>query len=123
MKNKLVQGTDRVAQPFIYVSEFDLVDEDIQECIKVLGFDEVLYGIGFDKNHHYVETDSFYEIIECTHKTRTGKTVTGKRYTGYERVDEDWILNGLPSDEAKIAARKDNSYIAEIRNLSKRSKY
>ena len=122
MTNKLVQGNDIVAAPPIFISEYDLQDEDIQVCIEALGLEEVLYQIGFDKERWYNETNTFYEILDCEHKTRCGKIVKGKRYTGHERLDSDWILNGLPSEDAKVASKKDRSFISEIRNLSKRSR-
>ena len=110
---------DKVGSPCIFISSHDLADEDIQVCIEALGLEEVLYQIGFDKEHWFSESDSFYEIMECKHKTRTGKIVTGKRYSAYERLDSNWLNSGLASEEAKMMARKDRSYLQEIRNLSK----
>lgn len=116
------KGNDKVGSPPIYVSEHDLADEDIQVCIEALGLEEVLYQIGFDKEHWYNETDSFYEVLECKHKTRTGKVVDGKRYSGHERLDDGWLNSGLASSEAKDAARADLSYLKEIKSISKRSR-
>lgn len=116
------KGNDKVGSPPIYVSEHDLADEDIQVCIEALGLDEVLYQIGFDRERWVNGTDSFYEVLECKHKTRTGKVVDGKRYSGHERMDKAWLESGLASEEAKMMARKDRSYLAEIRNLSKQAR-
>ena len=121
MTNKLVQGNDIVAAPPIFVSEYDLKDEDIQVCIEALGLEEVLYQIGFDKEHWFGETNNFYEIMECKHKTRSGKVVEGKRFSGYERLDSNWLNSGLASEEAKMMARCDRSYLQAIREISKRS--
>lgn len=118
-KTQTPVGNDKVGNPPIFISEHDLADEDIQVCIEALGLEEVLYQIGFDKEHWFSETDSFYEVLECKHKTRTGKVVTGKRYSAYERLDSDWLNSGLASEEAKMMARRDRSYLQEIRNLSK----
>ena len=118
-KTQTPVGNDKVGNPPIFISEHDLADEDIQVCIEALGLEEVLYQIGFDKEHWFSETDSFYEIMECTHKTRTGKVVDGKRFSGCERLDRAWLNSGLASEEAKMMARKDRSYLQEIRNLSK----
>ena len=116
------KGNDFVGSPCIYISEYDLADEDIQLCIEALGLEEVLYQIGFDKEQHYNETGTFYEILECKHKTRTGKVVQGKRFSGSERMDEAWLNSGMASEDAKMLARCDRSYLAEIRTLSKRSR-
>ena len=116
------KGNDKVGSPSIYISAHDLEDEDIQVCIEALGLEEVLYQIGFDKEHWFGETNNFYEIMECTHKTRTGKVVTGKRFSGHERLDRAWLESGLASEDAKVMARCDRSYLAEIRTLSKRSR-
>ena len=121
-KLKAPKGTDNLASPPIYVSEYDLQDEDIQVCIEALGLEEVLYQIGFDKNHWIGETNNFYEVMECTHRTRTGKVVTGKRYVSVERLDEAWLNSGLASSEAKDASRADLSYLKEIKAISKRSR-
>ena len=115
------KGNDKLGSPAIYISEHDLADEDIQVCIEALGLEEVLYQIGFDKEHWYNETNSFYEVLECKHKTRTGKVVNGKRYSGHERTDRAWLESGLASEEAKMLSRCDHSYLAEIRKISQRS--
>lgn len=122
MTNKLPKGSDKLAAPSIFISEYDLQDEDIQVCVEALGLEEVLYQIGFDKNHWIGETNNFYEVMECTHRTRTGKVVTGKRYMSVERLDDEWLNSGLASSEAKDAARADLSYLKEIKAISKRSR-
>ncbi|MGB4896926.1 MAG: hypothetical protein WBP57_00715 [Ignavibacteria bacterium] len=121
-KTQTPVGNDKVGSPCIFISSHDLADEDIQVCIEALGLEEVLYQIGFDKEHWFNETDSFYEIMECKHKTRSGKVVTGKRYSAYERLDSNWLNSGLASEEAKMMARRDRSYLQEIRNLSKQAR-
>ena len=118
-QSKTPVGNDKVGNPPIFISEWDLADEDIQVCIEALGLEEVLYQIGFDKEHWFSETDSFYEVLECKHKTRSGKVVEGKRYSAYERTDKAWLESGLASEDAKAMARCDRSYLQEIRNLSK----
>ena len=118
-KTQTPVGNDKVGNPPIFISEWDLADEDIQVCIEALGLEEVLYQIGFDKEHWFGETNNFYEIMECKHKTRSGKVVEGKRYSAYERTDKAWLESGLASEDAKAMARCDRSYLQEIRNLSK----
>ena len=118
-KTQTPVGNDKVGSPCIFISSHDLADEDIQVCIEALGLEEVLYQIGFDKEHWFGETNNFYEIMECKHKTRSGKVVDGKRYSAYERLDSNWLNSGLASEEAKMMARRDRSYLQEIRNLSK----
>ena len=115
------KGNDKLGSPSIYISEYDLADEDIQVCIEALGLEEVLYQIGFDKEYWYNESDSFYEVLECKHKTRTGKVVDGKRYSGHERLDKAWLESGLASEDVKAMARCDRSYLQAIREISKRS--
>ena len=116
------KGNDKLGSTSIYISEHDLADEDIQVCIEALGLEEVLYQIGFDKEQWFPETGAFYEILECKHRTRTGKIVEGKRYSSRERMDKDWLESGLASEEAKMLARRDRSYLNEIRKISRRSR-
>ena len=115
------KGNDKVGAPPIYVSEFDLQDEDVQLIIETIGFEETLYNLGFDKERWFESTETFYEVMECKHRTLSGKIVEGKRYMSFERLDDNWIKNGNPSEEAKMLSRKDHSYLAEIRKLSQRS--
>lgn len=116
------KGDDFTGSPCIYISEYDLADEDIQVCIEALGLEEVLYQIGFDKEQWHSETGTFYEILECKHKTRTGKIVEGKRYSGSERMDKAWLESGMASEDAKMLSRCDRSYLNEIRKISQRSR-
>ena len=116
------KGKDKLGSPPIFISSYDLADEDIQVCIEALGLEEVLYQIGFDKEHWYNESDSFYEVLECKHKTRTGKVVNGKRYSGHERTDRAWLESGLASEDAKAMARCDRSYLQAIREISKQAR-
>ena len=121
-QSKTPVGNDKVGNPPIFISEWDLADEDIQVCIEALGLEEVLYQIGFDKEHWCGgETNNFYEIMECKHKTRSGKVVEGKRYSAYERTDKAWLESGLASEDARAMARCDRSYLQAIREISKRS--
>ena len=122
VQGNIPKGNDHTGSPSIYISEWDLKDEDIQVCVEALGLEEVLYQIGFDKEHWFGETNNFYEIMECKHKTRSGKVVEGKRFSAYERLDSDWLNSGLASEEAKMMARRDRSYLQEIRNLSKQAR-
>lgn len=121
-KTQTPVGNDKVGNPPIFISEHDLADEDIQVCIEALGLEEVLYQIGFDKEHWYNDSNSFYEVLECKHKTRAGKVVEGKRFSGHERLDKAWLESGLASEDAKAMARCDRSYLVEIRNLSKQAR-
>ena len=120
-QSKTPVGNDKVGSPCIFISSHDLADEDIQVCIEALGLEEVLYQIGFDKQHWFGETNNFYEIMECKHKTRSGKVVDGKRFSGHERLDRNWLESGLASEDAKAMARCDRSYLQAIREISKRS--
>lgn len=122
---KVVRGGDKVASPPIFVSECEVATDDprIQSVFKKLGLEYVLEKLwGFDVNHHVPETGKFYEAKECEHRTRGGKVVKGVRYSGIERTDDDWILNGNPSDDAKVAARQDLSYMREISMMSRQVK-
>ena len=116
-----VKGGDKIPSPPIYISEYDLTDDEVVKYINELGLDEVLYLIGFSKECSFGEDGGFYEVMECEHRTRSGKIVKGKRYNGGERLDDEWMEKGMPSEEAKLAYRGDISYMKELRNLSRRS--
>ena len=122
MTEKVLNGGDIVGVPSIYVSYFDLQDEDVQLIIDTIGFEETLYNLGFDKDCYYPSTGTFYEVMECKHRSLSGKIVEGKRYNSKERMDEAWLNSGIASEEAKMLARCDRSYLNEIRKISQRSR-
>lgn len=120
-----VKGTDKISAPDIFVSECELAvgDPTIQAVLEKMGVEYVLFNLwGFDKDHVFESTGKFYEISECKHRTRQGKVIDGKRYTGRERLDDAWIEQGNPSEDAKVIARQDMSYIREVQGLGKRMK-
>ena len=60
---------------------------------------------------------TFYTKSWCEHVNRQGKRVKAIRYCGIERQDKDWLEGGNASDEAKMFAKQDLSYLKEIGNL------
>ena len=125
-QEKVVRGDSKIPAPPVYVSasEIDAHDADIKAALETLGLDYVLTNLwGFDNTKIVEGSDTYYTIDECTHRTRIKKEiVTGSRYSGVERLDDDWILRGNPSESAKVIARQDASYIQEVKHLSRRSK-
>lgn len=132
-KRKVVRGNSRIPAPPVYISECELCGNDetveaaYEELKKSMGDKAALEYLlvnlwGFDSKKIAEGSDTFYVVEEKQHRTRiSGKVVTGNRYSGLERLDDEWILSGNPSEEAKVAARQDISYIQEIRNLSRTS--
>lgn len=124
-KRKLVRGKDKISAPDRIVSEFDLDagSPAIAKVLNRLGPEYVLLNLyGFDGTMKFESTGTFYEIHECEHVTDTGQRKFGKRYIGKERLDDEWILNGAPTEAAKAAARQDMSYMRELAELSKHRK-
>lgn len=105
----------------VYVSEADLQDVEIAKIVDKFGLDLVLCELfGFDKDEVISETEPyFYEIEEFEHRQRLypHKIVKGKRYSGYERLDQAWINGAMASEEAKMSAKKDKGYLSEIKSL------
>ena len=104
----------------VYVSEtdFDLVPA-VRHLHEKFGVENCLVLLwGFDKNYN---GGDFYEVEECEHVNRQGGRVTGKRYSGAERLDSDWLSGNMASDAAKLAAKGDISLSRELASLSKRS--
>lgn len=105
----------------VYVSEADLKDEMLAKVIERVGLDVVLCELfGFDKDEVVCDTEPyFYEIVECEHRQRMHPhaVVKGKRYMGYERLDDAWLKGSMASEEAKMSAKKDKGYLSEIKSL------
>lgn len=116
-----VKGNDFISAPAIYISESDLQDEQMVVAVKRLGLDAILNKVcGFNDKNVVEGSDKFYEVMKCKHRNLQGELVDCNRYAGVERIDDDWIENGNPSEDAKIAARGDLSYVREIQKMSKR---
>ncbi|QIW91585.1 thymidylate synthase [Acinetobacter phage vB_AbaM_P1] len=122
MTKKLVRGPDKIAPPERIVSFSDLTlgDAKIQKVLDKCGVDFVLINLwGFDKKFKAGTPEKFYEVKECQHVNREGKRVTGKLYIGVERLDDEWILEGAPSERAKLVAKQDLSLLRELSSMSR----
>lgn len=115
----------KITAPPVFVGASDLNDgsKKVQAIIDRLGIEFILINVwGFDKNVDYEGTGNFYSCEEKTFRNRSGKVVTEKRYAGTERLDDEWMEQGRPSDEAKIAVRNDISYVRELQSLGRQMK-
>lgn len=124
--SKLVRGPDKILAPERIVSFSDLCvgDAKIKKALDRLGVDFILEKLwGFDTKYNSGTEHKFYELKNCLHVNREGKKVEGPLYIGVERLDDEWILEGAPSERAKLAAKQDLSLYRELSNMSKRSKY
>ncbi|AYD85609.1 hypothetical protein Aci011_081 [Acinetobacter phage vB_AbaM_B09_Aci01-1] len=122
MTKKLVRGPDRIPPPERQVSfsELTVGDKKIELVLEKCGVDFVLEKLwGFDTKHKSGTPEGFYEVKECQHRNRDGKIVTGKLYIGVERLDDEWILQGAPSEKAKLAAKQDLSLYRELSSMSR----
>ena len=63
---------------------------------------------------------NFYHSQLCTHRNRQGDIVTCSRYSGYERVDAEWLKTRYASSEVRLYSRGDMSLIEEMAQISKR---
>lgn len=114
----------KIIAPPVYVSESELTlgDEDLELCLQTVGLDDYLIKFwGFDPTYKAdIDKTKFYTEDVCTHTKRSGGIHTGIRYLGRERVDQDWLENGNPSENAVLASKGDLSLLSELRNLGKR---
>lgn len=123
---KLVRGPDKIPAPerVVSFSDLDAGDAKIRTVLDKLGVDFVLEKLwGFDTKYKSGTENKFYELKYCEHVNREGKRVEGPLYIGVERLDDEWILEGAPSERAKLAAKQDLSLYRELSGMSKQSKY
>lgn len=122
----VVRGNDKVAQPDIFVAECEVGagDKNIEAVLSKLGLEYVLHNLwGFDNTVVYQSTGTFYEIEKNVEfRSRTKGIIKGVRISGRERLDDEWIEQGNPSEQAKDAARQDISYLKEIGELGRQMK-
>lgn len=124
-KKKVVRGGDKIPAPPVIVSASELTQGDprIQNALEKCGLEFILNKLwGFDDKQHYQSTGTFYEVQKLKHRNRKGVIVECERYSGVERLDDEWITEGIPSNEALIAARQDLSYVKEISKMSRQIK-
>ena len=62
----------------------------------------------------------FYHSQLCQHRNRQGVVVKCDRYSGYERVDREWLKTRYASSEVRLYSRGDMSLIEEMAQMSKR---
>lgn len=114
----------------VYVSMSDLMlvkplveAQGIEWCLKeVFGFDDsrVLEDDVLEDNSVVAKGGTFYHTQLCEHRNRQGVVVKCERFSGYERVDQEWLKTRYASSEVKLYSRGDMSLIDEMVSMSKR---
>lgn len=101
-----------------------LVDSQGVEWVlaQVFGFDDtrVLEDDVLENKEVVAKGGLFYHTQLCQHRDRQGNIVTCSRFSGFERVDTEWLKTRYASSEVKLYSRGDMSLIDEIAAMSKR---
>jgi hypothetical protein len=69
----------------------------------------VLYDLGMEVSQNYER-----QVVE--HRNRFGNLITGSRFVGAERIDDEWIKSGYASEEA-IAKKLNNGLVNDLFRL------
>lgn len=105
----------------VFVSMADLVAMKSLVDDPNIGLEKVLVEVwGFDPQVAFTVDGSWYESMECEHRSRGGFVVTCERFSGLERMDESWLKSGYASDDVKLMAKNDMSLVGELEMLSGR---
>ena len=105
----------------VYVSMADLVAMKSLIDDPSIGLEKVLVEVwGLDPQVAFTVDGSWYESMECEHRSRSGHVVTCERFCGLERMDEKWLKSGYASDDVKLMAKNDMSLVGELEMLSGR---
>lgn len=105
----------------VYVSMADLVRMKSLIDDPNVGIETVLTEVwGFDDKVAFTVDGSWYESMECEHRSRGGHLVTCERFCGLERMDEKWLKSGYASESVKLMAKNDMSLVGELERLSGR---
>lgn len=104
-----------------FISTYDLMqDKDVKQAFKDNDEEkikQVLYTLGID-------TSEPYELESVIHRPLTKKDNEpwfGPRYSGSERMDQEYLNSGYASWDAKVEACNDPSLRAELKNMSRQS--
>lgn len=114
----------------VYASMSDLMlvkplveAQGIEWCLKeVFGFDDsrLLEDDVLEDGELTAKGGLFYHSQLCQHRNRQGDIVTCDRYSGYERVDKEWLKTRYASEDVKLYSRGDMSLVEEMASMSKR---
>ena len=113
---------------FVSLSDLLLVkplmeSQGLEWCLKeVFGFDNTrVLEDDYDSDGELTAKGGlFYHSQLCQHRNRQGDIVTCSRYSGYERVDREWLKTRYASEDVKLYAKGDVSLIEEMAAMSKR---
>ena len=113
---------------FVSLSDLLLVkplmeSQGLEWCLKeVFGFDDsrVLEDDYNSDGELTAKGGLFYHSQLCQHRNRQGVVVTCSRYSGYERVDKEWLKTRYASEDVKLYSRGDMSLVEEMASMSKR---
>ena len=113
---------------FVSLSDLLLVkplmeSQGLEWCLKeVFGFDNTrVLEDDYDSDGELTAKGGlFYHSQLCQHRNRQGDIVTCDRYSGYERVDKEWLKTRYASSEVKLYSRGDMSLVEEMAAMSKR---
>ena len=113
---------------FVSLSDLLLVkplmeSQGLEWCLKeVFGFDDTrLLEDDYDSDGELTAKGGlFYHSQLCQHRNRQGDIVTCDRYSGYERVDKEWLKTRYASEDVKLYSRGDMSLVEEMASMSKR---
>ena len=114
----------------VYASLSDLLlvkplmeSQGLEWCLReVFGFDNTrVLEDDYDSDGELTAKGGlFYHSQLCQHRNRQGDIVTCDRYSGYERVDKEWLKTRYASPEVKLYSRGDMSLVEEMASMSKR---
>ena len=113
---------------FVSLSDLLLVkplmeSQGLEWCLKeVFGFDDTrLLEDDYDSDGELTAKGGlFYHSQLCQHRNRQGDIVTCSRYSGYERVDAEWLKTRYASEDVKLYSKHDLSLVEEMASMSKR---
>lgn len=100
-KKKTLQPNNIVALCIISESELAKIIPNYQfdmENTESESFKQLLFSLGIDTDKNVIRQDGLW------HRNRFNEQVLCSRYVGYERLDNEWILSGYASTEAKDKA-------------------
>ena len=113
---------------FVSLSDLLLVkplmeSHGLEWCLKeVFGFDNTrVLEDDYDSDGELTAKGGlFYHSQLCQHRNRQGDIVTCSRYSGYERVDAEWLKTRYASEDVKLYSKHDLSLVEEMASMSKR---
>lgn len=97
-----------------FLSKMGMTVEDLSD----IELEEILYSVGMDKNGVGAE-----EVVHRPRYSPNNEPWFGKRFTGFERQDKEWMYGGKATLDNVINSQDDLEHKKDLLMMSRQANY